>query len=196
MKSIKLFLVLAFAISTNVFAVKKPTVLNVDASKSGVKWLAKKVGGQHDGTVGITKGTLEVEGGKLVGGNFVIDMTTMKCTDITDAGYNAKLMGHLSGSDFFDTAKFGTANLKITKVVTKGSLVEITGDLTIKGITAPITFPAVFASTPTGATASAGIIIDRTKYDIKYNSKSFFASIGDKAIDDNFTLTISLVAAK
>lgn len=38
--------------------------------------------------------------------------------------------------------------------------------------------------------------VNRTKYDIKYGSKSFIADIGDKAIDDDFILNISLVAKK
>ena len=199
MKNLKLVLSLALSLVVlfNANAGKKPMPLSVDAAKSSVNWLAKKVTGQHNGTIGLAKGTLEVDGKKIVGGSFEIDMKTLKCTDLTDAGYNAKLIGHLTGADFFDTSKFGTANLKITKVTPKdGKNVEITGDLTIKGITAPITFPAVVDMTATGATATAAITIDRTKYDIKYGSKSFFASIGDKAIDDTFVLDVKLVAGK
>jgi polyisoprenoid-binding protein YceI len=199
MKTVKTILTIAFlsVVLFNVNAGKKPVALGVDVAKSSVNWLAKKVTGQHNGTINITKGSLDVDGKKIVGGSFEIDMKSMKCLDITDAGYNGKLMGHLAGADFFDTGKFGTATLKITKVTPKdGKNVEITGDLTIKGITAPITFPASVEMSATGVSATAEINVDRTKYDIKYGSKSFFASIGDKAIDDTFKLDIKLVAGK
>lgn len=175
----------------------KATTLKADVSKSTLNWNGKKVTGEHMGTIKLADGSLVVNGTKVTGGQFSIDMNSITCTDLTDAEYNGKLIGHLKGEDFFNTAKFPTSTFKITKIAPKGGEnYEITGDLTVKGITKPVTFPAVVKVTPTGAEASGKITIDRTKYDIKYGSKSFFASIGDKAINDDFTVDFKLVAAK
>lgn len=186
--------VAAAMISVSAFA-KKPAPVAVDAAKSTINWNAKKVTGEHSGTIKISKGEVSVDKGKLVGGSFDIDMASIVCTDLTDAGYNGKLIGHLKSDDFFSVAKHGTANLTVTKAVAKGgNSYELTGDLTIKGIKQAITFPATFDAK--AGTGTATVKVDRTKYDIKYGSKSFFASIGDKAIDDEFTLTVNIVAGK
>ncbi len=175
----------------------KAVTLKADVSKSTLTWNGKKVTGEHTGDIKLTNGSLAVNGSKVSGGQFDIDMNSITCTDITDAEYNGKLIGHLKSEDFFNTAKFPTATFKITKLTPKGGdNYDVTGNLTIKGITQPVTFPAVVKVTPAGAEASGKITIDRTKYDIKYGSKSFFASIGDKAINDDFTVDFKLVAAK
>jgi len=141
----------------------------------------------------LKSGSLNVDGKNVTGGSFVIDMTTIK-----DAGGSAKLEGHLNSEDFFSTAKFPTSTFVITKITGKGASVTVAGNLTIKGITQPLSFPATVAVNADGTvSALAGkITVDRTKYDIRYGSKSFFESIGDKAIDDNFELAVKLVAAK
>ena len=114
MKSIKNLMIVAFATLVSVSAMadggKKtsaaaPTTLKVDASASTFNWLGKKFTGEHNGTVGVQGGSLVVDGGKLSGGEFTIDMKSIKCLDLTDAGYNAKLIGHLTSPDFFDIAK-------------------------------------------------------------------------------------------
>ncbi len=89
-----------------------PVALKVDAKASTFNWLGKKVTGEHNGTIGIQSGSLVVNGGKLQGGEFTIDMKTIKCLDLTDAGYNAKLVGHLTTPDFFDVAKYPTITFK------------------------------------------------------------------------------------
>jgi polyisoprenoid-binding protein YceI len=169
----------------------KPSTLKVDVAKSTVNWLAKKVTGQHNGTINVSAGEVLVEKGKLVGGTFTIDMKTIKCVDITNAEYNAKFVGHITNGDFFEVEKFPTASFKITKVANG----QITGDMTIKGVTQSMSFPGTVTVNGNNVTASAKIEVDRTKFGIKYGSKSFFASIGDKAIDDIFTLDIALVTA-
>ena len=116
-------------------------------------------------------------------------MSTIVCTDIKDAGSKAGLEGHLKADDFFGTAKYATSKLVFTKVTLKSKGVyTVTANLTIKDKTNPITFDLTVA----GKTATAKLMVDRTKYDIKYNSKSFFGSIGDKAIDDEFELNVNL----
>lgn len=204
MKIVKNLMFVAFAALVSVSAMadggKKaaPVALKVDAKASTFNWLGKKVTGEHNGTIGIQSGSLVVNGGKLQGGEFTIDMKTIKCLDLTDAGYNAKLVGHLSSPDFFDATNFPTAKLKIKKATLKsGTNYELTGDLTINGVTQPITFPAVVSVDPKGSTtATAKFEVDRTKFGSKFGSKSFFESIGDKMIYDNFQVDVKIVAAK
>jgi polyisoprenoid-binding protein YceI len=124
-------------------------------------------------------------------------MKSIKCLDLTDAGYNAKLIGHISSPDFFDVAKYPTATLKITKATAKNATnYDIIGDLTINGVTQSITFPAVVTVAKGATTATAKFEIDRTKFGSKFGSKSFFESIGDKMIYDNFQVDVKIVAAK
>ncbi|QNH61303.1 YceI family protein [Hymenobacter sediminicola] len=172
----------------------------VQPQLSTLGWVGKKVTGQHDGNVQFKDGSVLVRGNQIVGGTFVVDMNTLKVTDIKDADTNGKLVGHLRSEDFFSIDKNPTATFKITKVATlkkadaAGNNANITGDLTIKGITQSITFPAKTGVKGGLASASGTATIDRTKFDIKYGSKSFFESIGDKAIMDEFTLSFNVVA--
>lgn len=196
MKRITLSL-LAFALVATSFAKgsKKSESFKVDASKSSVNWLAKKVTGQHNGTITISNGTLSLANDKIVGGKFEIDMNTIINVDL-QGEWNTKLVGHLKSDDFFSVAKNPTAKLDITKVETKDNNTIINGKLTIKGITQDISFPASVSKKGNVVVAIATIRIDRTKYDIKYGSKSFIEGIGDKAIDDEFELQVNLVAIK
>jgi polyisoprenoid-binding protein YceI len=190
MKSVKV-IIATLAVGLISFAgVAAPKVVNVNKSASSIAWLAKKVTGEHNGTVGISAGALNVNGNKLIGGNFTIDLKTIKALDITDPGYNQKFIGHITSGDFFEIEKFPTASFVITKVAGN----QVTGNLTVKGITKSITFPAEIAVKGGKVTAKANITIDRTDFNIKYGSKKFFDSIGDKAIYDDFALTISLVS--
>lgn len=194
MKTIKFFAAALAATVLFVNAGKKPVPVKVDAAKSTVNWLGKKVTGQHSGTIALKEGQLLLDGKKLVGGSFTMDMTTLAVTDVKDEKMNGKLKGHLSSDDFFGVANYPTSTLKITKVTPKGgNAYEVTGDLTIKGKTAPVTFPATVD--PKAGTATAKITIDRSKYDIKYGSKSFFDNLGDKAIYDEFELDVTLATA-
>lgn len=190
MKSVKV-VIATLALGLITFAgVAAPKVVNVNKSASSIAWLAKKVTGEHNGTVGISAGALNVNGNKLIGGNFTIDLKTIKALDITDPGYNQKFIGHITSGDFFEIEKFPTASFVITKVAGN----QVTGNLTIKGITKSITFPAEIAVKGGKVSAKANITIDRTDFNIKYGSKKFFDSIGDKAIYDDFALTVSLVS--
>jgi polyisoprenoid-binding protein YceI len=160
----------------------------IDASKSTINWVGKKVTGEHSGTVNFKDGALVFKGKKVTGGNFTVDMTSLTATDLSGE-WKQKLDGHLKADDFFGTEKFKTATLKFTKIADKGNGVfGVTADLTIKGITSPVSFDL----TVKGNTATTAFKVDRTKYGIKYNSKSFFESIGDKAIYDDFELTVNL----
>lgn len=178
-------------------AAKKATTLNVDIKKSTVAWHGKKVTGEHNGTVELNKGNLIFDGKKLTGGLIEVDLTSIKNLDVADEGYRNKLVGHLKSDDFFNVEKYPTATLKITKATPKGgNQYDLTGDLTIRGKTAPVTFPATVTLDGNNATATATVVVDRSKYDVKYGSKSFFENIGDKMIYDEFDLKVNLVATK
>lgn len=194
MKTIKFFglLVLAVSLSTAVFAGSQ----KVDTSKSSVKWLGKKVTGEHFGTIAVKEGALEVSNGKVSGGKVVIDMNSMKCDDIKDAGMNGKLVGHLKSDDFFSVASFPTAELAVTKVESTGNNHTFSGNLTIKGITNPATFTATSSKDGNSTVYKGVLTIDRSKYNVKYGSKSFFDNLGDKMIYDEFSLDFNLVVAE
>jgi len=194
MKSIKSLgvFVLALALTTSVFAGSQ----NVDTAKSSVKWLGKKVTGEHYGSISIKEGKLEVNNGKVTGGKVVIDMTSLVNEDIKDAGMNGKLVGHLKSDDFFGVATFPTAELVVTKVESNGNSHNFSGNLTIKGITNPAVFTATSSTVGKSTTYKGTLTIDRSKYNVKYGSKSFFENLGDKVIYDEFTLDFSLVVAE
>ncbi|MBV8256080.1 MAG: YceI family protein [Chitinophaga sp.] len=175
--------------------VAKAATFQVDAKQSKLNWVGKKVTGQHSGTINIAAGTLLLENNVLKSGNFSLDTRSIAVTDIKDADGNAKLLGHLKADDFFSVEKYPSADFVITSLKSNGNgAYDITGNLTIKGITNPITFPANVTVNGNKLVAKANITVDRTKYNIKYGSKSFFSGIGDKAIYDDFELEVELVA--
>lgn len=171
--------------------------LAVDAKSSKIVWGAKKVTGTHAGNIPLTSGSLIVDGDKLKGGSFVFDVKNLTVTDVTDASMNGKLTTHLKSPDFFSVESHPEAKFVISTVTPKGAnAYEVTGKLTIKGITNDVKFPATVKSDGKKITADAKIAVDRTKYDIKFRSTNFFENLGDKAIDNDFTLDVSLVANK
>lgn len=184
-------------------SVKGVSTYKVVSEQSDVKWLGKKVTGSHNGVIQLKNGELKVTDNAVTGGSFVIDMTTIKDLDLTDPEYNGKLIGHLKSPDFFDVDKNPTSTFEITKVspITNAKPGEpnatIDGNLTIKGATHPLSFPATIAVTADTVMAAAkDIKVDRTLYDIRYGSKKFFEKIGDKAINDEFWISVSLTAKK
>lgn len=169
----------------------KEDVYTVDVANSSIGWSAKKIGGGHTGTVKITEGSLVYNGKSLQKGVFLMDMSSITSD-------NARVTTHLKSPDFFSAEKNPSSKFEITKVTAAGKeRVNIAGNLTIKGITHPLTFPATVKQGKGVVVAVAsGIRVDRTKYDIKFRSKTFFGDIGDKAIDDEFELNINLTAKK
>jgi len=167
---------------------------------STLGWEGKAVTHGHNGTMQFSSGELLVKGNALVGGTVTVDMKSIKATDIKDADSHAKFVGHMSADDFFGVEKFPTSTFKIVSVAPiKGAGKDadnatITGDMTIKGVTQRISFPAKVGVKDGVAAASGKVKIDRTKYGLKYGSKSFFESIGDKAINDDFDLTFNVIA--
>ena len=170
---------------------EKTKTVVASAEKSSIVWDAAKVTGTHQGNINLSSGSLDFNGDLLVGGEFTVDMTSINTTDL-EGEWKDKLDGHLKSDDFFGVENFSTSKFVITnaKNVSAGSY-EITGDFTIKGITQSVTFPAKVDSSTSIATAK--ITLDRSKFNIRYGSNSFFDNLGDKAIYDEFTLTIKIV---
>ena len=198
MKALKSIAAALVVTSMFAFTAAKNETYKVDTQKSKIEWTGKKIGGEHKGTIKVSDGNVVTNGKTPVSGTFTIDMKTIANTDLTDADYNAKLVGHLKSDDFFGVDKYPTATFVATKITPAGNgVANVTGNLTIKGTTNAITFPVNYTVSGNTLTAVAkGVAVDRAKYNVKYGSKSFFESIGDKAIEDNFILDITLVAQK
>jgi len=159
-----------------------------EIKSSQIVWKGYKVTGSHQGTMNLKSGSLSFEDEQLVGGEFIIDMSSLTCTDLSGE-YKGKLEGHLKSGDFFDVVEFPTTNLNFTKVMSSGkNSYNITADLTIKGITQSILFDVSVY----GKKATANIKIDRTKFNVKYGSGSFFEGLQDNLIYDEFDLVIDL----
>ncbi len=167
---------------------------------STLGWEGKAVTHGHIGTIQFTGGDLLVKNNMVVGGTTTVDMKTIKATDITDVEQHTKFVGHMSSEDFFGVGKNPTSTFKIVSVTPiKGAAAAadnatIAGDMTIKGVTNRITFPAKVGVKNGVAAATGKFTIDRTKFGLRYGSKSFFDSIGDKAIYDDFTLDFNVLA--
>jgi len=184
--------VIATSISLFSFAPKAKNAdvvtFNVTAQKSKVDFTGSKKSDYHTGYFPIKSGAVQVNGGKLVGGSFVIDIAGLK---VTDERGGEKLQGHLSSADFFDIAKvgFGEANFTITSIeYTKADRATIKGDLNLKGIKAPVTFTAVIRNADDkGFFAEAFMPFDRTLFGINY---------GIGMVDSEVQLAIHIYATK
>ena len=173
--------------------------LQIDDEKSSVKWKGtKSTGAYHDGIINVKSSNLQFnKNNQLIGGEIIIDMNSIICTDIKNKESNSYLVKHLKNDDFFATDKFPISLLKIINVnVEDNNNYKITADLTIKEQTHPIEFVANIIYNNNVGLASGKIEIDRSKYNIKYKSKSWFPDIGDKFINDKFELFFNLLADK
>lgn len=192
MKKVFLMLAMTFLAGGAVFA----ETYAVKPEASAVKWEATKVTGRHDGHVKVISGSIVFDGGVFKGGEAVVDTASITVDDIQDPESNAKLTRHLKSPDFFDAENFPQALIKVTSVEPAGEvLYNVTADLTLKGITKSVTFPATVVKTPDGIQAAAEITVDRTQYDIRYGSGKFFENLGDRMIHDTFKLDVSISAA-
>jgi polyisoprenoid-binding protein YceI len=166
-----------------------------------MQWFAEKVTGKHNGTILFSSGEIQKNQGKL-SAVFEVDMNSIVNTDIEDAGYRAKLEGHLKSADFFDAAAFPTAKFVSTSITPVKNAKEggfthsVKGNLTIKDKTNPIAFDVVIKTDSNNMVVVGTAVVDRSKFDIRYGSRSFFPEIGDKMINDEFTLKFNIVATK
>ncbi|MBN7811547.1 YceI family protein [Algoriphagus sp. H41] len=187
---------IALAVGTFLASATAPIApATVNKTESTVKWMAEKVTGKHWGYVPISDAQLDVANGKITGGTFEMDMVNLTVEDLTDPKSKGNLTNHLKSDDFFSVEKFNKATLKIKDAKTSnGTDYTISGDLTIKGVTQPVSFPAKVSVAGKQLTATGEITFDRTKYDIKYRSSNYFENLADKAIYDDVKLEVKLVA--
>lgn len=164
----------------------------VATEASTVEWFGKKrVGGSHAGTISIASGEVTFgDGGAFEGGNFTIDMTTIKPYDDIE-----QLLTHLESADFFDVANHGEATFVMTSAThNEGTAYTVVGDLTIKGITQEITFPATIETESGEVRATAQFVVDRSLFDVRFGSESFFENLGDAIVENDMEFTLELVA--
>jgi polyisoprenoid-binding protein YceI len=166
-----------------------------------VEWTGSKPTGQHNGTFSVSQGQLFVENNSISAGEFTIDMNSLKVLDLSDAKQNADLSGHLKSEDFFQTDSFPTAKFVISTVNalvapdSLGNTHSIAGNLTLKGATKGVKFPAKVALNDGICNAECALSIDRTQWGVVYGSKNIFKNLGDKFINDIVDLKIKLRAA-
>lgn len=192
-KSLPLALLL---LTTN--AVVAQSSYTVDPAASKLIWTGRKITGQHQGTIGVKSGTIGWGDRGLMDAVVTIDMTSITNSDM-ERDYAAELEAQLRSTDFFNTAEFKIATFKTTRVQPiRGAAADrpnytVTGDLTIKGITQPVTFDVSAWKDKKVVRAAGTVIFDRTLYGIKYRSGTFFDTLGDKMIDDMVQLNFDLV---
>lgn len=176
----------------------------INPEKSLVNWAAKKPlidGYINSGTLKVTEGSVTVAP-TATQGSFTIDMNTLDVgLTAKKPGQEGKLEEHLKGERFFNVAAFPTATFVITQVTpvanpTTQETHTLTGNLTMKGATHAVSFPAVVTATDGTLMAKATTEIDRTKWGITAGSKNFFENLGDNMIDDMIGLSITLEAKK
>ena len=168
----------------------------VSTSSSSLGWEGSRPlipGYKDNGTIAIQGGSLEVSGGVITGGSFTIDMGTITAVSTGRGNGEDMLSRHLKSADFFDAENFPTSTFTITNATADGM---ITGNLTIKGETHPISFPATLSQNGDTITAQAEVEVDRTTWNVRYGSDKFFDNLGNNLIDDTFTLTINLTAER
>ncbi|MGD9900362.1 MAG: YceI family protein [Calditrichaceae bacterium] len=196
-----MFLVFMFNFS---FALEKTNAQEyvVVPAESSIEWFGKKVTGEHTGTINLKQGKMNLAKGIISGGEFEIDMASIVNLDLQDPEYKNKLMNHLKSDDFFSVTTFPVSRFVITdakEVDNKENPhtnYKIKGDLTIKGITHSIEFPASVHLKDGKLIANADVTVNRAKYNVRYGSGSFFEGLGDKLIYDDFILKLNLVASK
>lgn len=183
------------AVETTETETKAETVAYiVNSEQSVIRWTGRKLAGSmHTGTLRLANGELKVEGGTVVGGKFVVDMNSLENEDLKGTDMYDKLVGHLRSDDFFSIEAHPTATFEITGV--EGN--QVSGNLTIKGITKNITFPAAVTADGGVLTGSATFAFDRSQFDVHFGSKTKFTDLAaDKIINDDIELTVELVAEK
>jgi polyisoprenoid-binding protein YceI len=162
---------------------------------SHIEWIGRKVTGAHNGTIAVKQGSFAVTEGSLIDGEVTIDMTTINILDVTDPALNTQFAGHLASDDFFSIEKFPTATFEMISVrPVGGDQYRIEGNLTIKEITHAAGFDATVDYNGETLTLAGKLIVDRTKYAIKFRSGNFFKDLGDTLIYNDFELDVNVTA--
>ena len=164
--------------------------LTANKTQSLIRWYGEELTGKtHFGNLSFKEGRIELQDGLIIGGNFVVNMTSLSVEDLS-GGAKARLEGHLRSDDFFSVDKYPEATLKISqKAKVEGDLQKLYGELTIKGIKHAVDFSIVLVDKKT---ATANLTFDRSKYNVRFRSGSFFENLGDKLILDDIRMEVSL----
>ncbi|MCY7410511.1 MAG: YceI family protein [Chitinophagales bacterium] len=202
-KKTVLILVMLSTFALMAFTVNKihTDTYTVDSKQSSLEWFAEKLTGKHNGTIMLSGGEFKNDHGSFTG-SIEIEMSSIANTDLTDAKSKEKLEGHLKSADFFDVATYPKSKFVITAITpaTNSTTGEVThtikGNLTIKDKTNEISFGAIITMLPGKINLTGTAIVDRSKFDIKYGSNTFYPNIGDKMIYDEFKLKFNVVAVK
>ena len=191
MKKIFVILLASIFTSTLLTAQKK---YEADPSNTVINWKGdKKIGSFHVGTIDLKSGWLAVEGSAITGGEFVVDMNSIKDTEIKDDNMRAKLEGHLKSDDFFGVEKYPLSKLVITgSTKFEGGKAVVKGNLTVKAATHPVEFTVTESKSGAVTTYTADITFDRSLYDVRFGSGKFFSNLGDNAINDEIKLNVKL----
>ena len=184
MKMKSYFLITLLSMFNVAFGSIKP----IPVTAATIEWKAYKIAYERWGTIELERGELDFEEGALIGGNFAVDMTSIKVTSL-EGGKKASLEKHLRSDDFFGVDQYPSATMVITEVEQTATGYIVTGDFTIKGQTHPVIFPM----TINGNTATAKVKIDRSKYNVRYGSDSFFDNLGNRVIYNEFDLNVKLI---
>ena len=166
----------------------------IDKTKSVVRWIGRTPVKFHDGTIDIQEGNFSVDDNGILNGNIIIDMESINCTDLSGGGKKS-LEEHLMNDDFFSVNKFKTSKINISsEMKPNNGLIDFKGNLEIKNISNPISFKSSINKTPEGKyTASSKLTFDRSMYNVKYKSKSFFDDLGDKFINDDIEIELDII---
>ena len=164
--------------------------LTANKTQSLIRWYGEELTGKtHFGNLSFKEGRIELQDGLIIGGNFVVNMTSLSVEDLS-GGAKARLEGHLRSDDFFSVDKYPEATLKISqKAKVEGDVQKLYGELTIKGIKHAVDFSIILVDKKT---ATANLTFDRSKYNVRFRSGSFFENLGDKLILDDIRMEVSL----
>jgi polyisoprenoid-binding protein YceI/rhodanese-related sulfurtransferase len=172
----------------------------VDTGQSEIQWTGRNLNGTHTGTLKLLSGTIEVESGRVTRGAFMIDMQSIRDRDIEDSEMRHLLNSHLASDDFFDVQRFPTAEFRLTRIASIAGVAagspnaELSGELTIKGVSREISFRGVTATTPDGRIAAeAHFDIDRTQWNVLYGSGKFYEKLGKHLVHDDVAIFLKLI---
>lgn len=176
----------------------------LDPARSELKWEAKKkliVGYTDRGTINVAEGSFAVANGVIVSGSAVIDMNSIAVASTSRGKDESVLARHLKSSDFFDASTHPTAKIVLTKSEklegsADGNNFNVSADFTIKGITNPVSFPAKVYELGGDLVVEAAVVLDRSKWNVRYGSETFFDNLGNDIIENNFTVFLKAIAAK
>ena len=184
----KFFITITLTLTSIAFSYSQS--LTANQTQSIIRWYGEELTGKsHFGNLSFKKGQIELQDGLIIGGTFVVNMTSLSVEDLS-GGAKSRLEGHLRSDDFFSVDKYPEATLKITqKAKVEGDVQKLYGELTIKGIKHSVDFTIILGDKKT---AIANLTFDRSKYNVRFRSGSFFENLGDKLILDDIRMEVSL----